>query len=123
MIDHEVFERSFGGLQFETKLLPESSDEGRALKLRSRICSRLGSASGFRLELEGEIEAARKAGLVHYGTIQPAHSSKCASEQRHCDVARSAFSNVFGIDAHHDDVAYGRKDVASGGDRRVCCRR
>src|SRR4051794_9984289 len=103
MIDDQVLEWGFGGLQFETKLLPESFDEGRALKLRSRICSRLGSASGFRLELEGEIEAGRKACLVHYGAIQPAHSSKCAGQQRHCDVARSAFSNVFRIDAHHDD--------------------
>ena len=100
MIDDQVLKRCFGGLQFETKLLPESFDEGRALKLRSRICSRLGSASGFRLELEGEIEAARKAGLVHYGAIQPAYSREGACEQAHCDVARSAFSNVFGVDSH-----------------------
>ncbi len=74
MVDHQEWERGFGGLQSQTKLLPESFGEGWALELGSRFGSGRGGEGGFRLEFEGEIEAAGEAGLVYYGTIQPAHS-------------------------------------------------
>ena len=51
----------------------------------------LGAESGFRLEFEGEIEAAVEAGLVYYETLQPAHSRECVCEHSNSDVARSAF--------------------------------
>ena len=97
VVDDQKWERGFNGLQFQTKLLPQGFHEGRALELGSGIGIGLGGASGFRRELNGEIEAAGQAGPVHYGVIQPAHSRECAGEQGHRDVARSAFGNMSGL--------------------------
>src|SRR3954452_3881373 len=94
VVDHQEWERGFGALQFQTKLLPYSFDKGWALELRGRI----GGARRFRLEFEREIEAVCEARLVHYRIIQSAHSRECAGEQRHCGVAGSAFGNVVCVD-------------------------